>query len=133
MRRLSPPSPVTSPGCAGWVPLLPATGSTRSTAHLCSPSSCRLPPARRKRLRSLAADSLPLRVVSVQPLAPVLRHAAAFPPLPHLLAGAPHDALASEHVARCLEPVALLCQLEGSGASLLGWLRCRWTCTQVWW
>lgn len=86
-----------------------------------------------KQLRSLASDSLPLRVVAVQPLAPVLRHAAAFPPLPHLLAGAPHDALASEHVARCLEPVELLCQLEGSGASLLGWLRCRWTCTQVWW
>ncbi len=71
-----------------------------------------------KRLRSLASDSLPLRVVAVQPLAPVLRHAAAFPPLPHLLAGAPHDALASEHVARCLEPVELLCQLEGSGACL---------------
>lgn len=75
---------------------------------------------RSKRLRSLASDSLPLRVVSVQPLAAVLRHAAAFPPLPHLLAGAPRDALASDHVARCLQPVELLCQLEGSGGRLGG-------------
>ncbi|PRW05744.1 nucleolar 6, partial [Chlorella sorokiniana] len=80
-------------------------------ARLCEAAAERLS----KRLRSLASDSLPLRVVAVQPLAPVLRHAAAFSPLPHLLAGAPRDALASEHVARCLEPVELLCQLEGSG------------------
>ena len=73
------------------------------------------PPLRSKRLRSLVSESLPLRVVAVQPLAPVLRHAAAFPPLPHLLAGAPRDALAGEQVARCLEPVELMCQLEGSG------------------
>ncbi|KAL4426966.1 hypothetical protein ABPG77_009527 [Micractinium sp. CCAP 211/92] len=80
-------------------------------ARLCEGAAERLG----KRLRSLASDSLPLRVVSVQPLAAVLRHAAAFPPLPHLLAGAPRDTLASDHVARCLQPVELLCQLEGSG------------------
>jgi uncharacterized protein (DUF2249 family) len=69
---------------------------------------------RSKRLRSLPSDTLPLRVVAVQPLAPVLRHAAAFPPLPQLLAGAPADAV-RDHAARCLQPVELLCQLEGSG------------------
>ena len=68
-----------------------------------------------KQLRALASDSLPLRVVATQPLCPVLRHAAAFPPLPHPLAGAPEDALQGNHVARCLEPVEVLCQLEGSG------------------
>ena len=54
-------------------------------------------------------------MMAVQALAPVLRHTAAFPPVPHLLAGAPRDALAGDHVARCLDPVELLCQLEGSG------------------
>lgn len=82
-----------------------------AAAALCEAAAERLG----KRLRSLASDSMPLRVVAVQSLAPVLRHAAAFPPLPHLLAGAPQDALATDHVARCLEPVELVCQLEGSG------------------
>lgn len=59
----------------------------------------------------------------MQPLAAVLRHAAAFPPLPHLLAGAPRDTLASDHVARCLQPVELLCQLEGSGGGQGGGAR----------
>jgi U3 small nucleolar RNA-associated protein 22 len=66
-----------------------------------------------KRLRGL--QGLTLRVVATQALAPALRRAAAFPPLPHPLAGAPADALASDHVARCLPAVPLLCQLEGSG------------------
>ena len=92
------------PAVADWLTRLYPPASPSAARPLCS-----------KRLRSLASDSLPLRVVAVQPLAPVLRHAAAFPPLPHLLAGAPRDALASDHVARCLEPVELLCQLEGTG------------------
>jgi len=85
-------------------------------ARLCEAAAGRLG----KRLRTL--DGLTLRVVATQPLAPVLRHADAFPPLPHELAGAPQDSLAktrSDHgegrVPRCLPAVELLCQLEGSG------------------
>lgn len=69
-----------------------------------------------KRLRTL--DGLTLKIVGTQPLAPVLRHAAPFPPQPHLLAGAAHaDVLDpdSESIPRCLPAVEILCQLEGSG------------------
>lgn len=69
-----------------------------------------------KRLRTL--DGLTLKIVGTQPLAPVLRHAAAFPPQPHLLAGAAHADVFdpdSESIPRCLPAVEILCQLEGSG------------------
>jgi U3 small nucleolar RNA-associated protein 22 len=73
-----------------------------------------------KQLRSVGGgeQELPLRIVTVQPLAATLRHAAVFPPLPHQLAGAAAaDAGRAERdqVPRCLEPVELLCGLEGSG------------------
>lgn len=72
-----------------------------------------------KRLRAL--NDLTLRVVSTQPAAPVLRHAAVFPPLPHpLAAGGPTSKIADlEHqgssIPRCLPAVDIFCQLEGSG------------------
>ena len=69
-----------------------------------------------KQLRGLSGAAL--RVVATQPLGAVSRGAATFPPLPQRLAGAPQDALASDHVARCLEPIEVLCQLEGSGEVL---------------
>eukprot|EP00887_Chlorella_sp_A99_P002636 scaffold6.g2636.t1 len=83
--------------------------SDAAAVRLCEAATERLC----KRLRALGGASL--RVVATQPLAAVARRAAAFPPLPHRLAGAPEEALASEHVARCLDPVEVLCQLEGSG------------------
>jgi U3 small nucleolar RNA-associated protein 22 len=79
-----------------------------------------------KKLRAL--DGLPLKIVGTQPLAPVLRHADVFPPLPHLLVGAAASVdLTDDHtttypssstsstIPRCLPAVELLCQLEGSG------------------
>ena len=69
-----------------------------------------------KRLRTL--DGLTLKIVGTQPLAPVLRHAAVFPPQPHLLAGAAHADVFdpdSESIPRCVSAVEVLCQLEGSG------------------
>jgi hypothetical protein len=65
-----------------------------------------------KQLRS--ASSLPLKIVAVQPLSAAARHTAAFPPLPHPLAGGPH-ADPSGCLARCLDTMDLLAQLEGSG------------------
>lgn len=73
-----------------------------------------------KQLRGLS--DVTLRVVSTQPLAPVLRHAAPFPPIPNTLAGAPLTALPASArgstpapVPRCVEPLEVACQLEGSG------------------
>ena len=66
-----------------------------------------------------AASALPLRVVSVQPLSAALRDTAAFPPLVHPLATAKLSGGADGgdlgRVPRCLEPLELLVQLEGSG------------------
>lgn len=73
-----------------------------------------------KQLRALG--SLPLKVVGVQPLSAAARHTAAFPPLPHPLIGGGASAANGSaggkigRVARCLEPVDVLVQLEGSGA-----------------
>ncbi|GAB4820593.1 hypothetical protein N2152v2_007639 [Parachlorella kessleri] len=84
-------------------------------ARLCEAATDRLS----KQLRGLA--DVTLRVVSTQPLSAVSRHTAVFPPLPHLLAGAPHSALPpspnpkAPAVPRCLDPVEIICQLEGSG------------------
>jgi U3 small nucleolar RNA-associated protein 22 len=67
-----------------------------------------------KRLRSL--QGLVLKIVGTQPLAPSLRHAAVFPPQPHVLAGAPSSGKDSTSaVPRCLPAVEMLCQVEGSG------------------
>lgn len=72
-----------------------------------------------KQLRSL---SLALVITAVQPMSAVSRRVAAFPVEAHLLAGA--SALASAHlqkVPRCLQPVELLVQLEGSGEAMVYW------------
>lgn len=66
------------------------------------------------------APPRPRQVVSTQPLSAVSRHTAVFPPLPHLLAGAPHASLPpaggkAPVVPRCLDPMEIVCQLEGSG------------------
>jgi U3 small nucleolar RNA-associated protein 22 len=73
-----------------------------------------------KRLRAMDDANLPLKVISAQPLSPVSRHAAVFPPLPHPLAGAStatvKESLADDGVIpRCLEPIEILCKLEGTG------------------
>jgi len=57
-----------------------------------------------------------LRVLAVAPAAAALRHTAAFPPLPHPLAGGAAGGAAGAAVPRCLEPLEVLVQLEGSGA-----------------
>ncbi len=67
-----------------------------------------------------ATSALPLRVVAVQPVSAALRDTTAFPPLPHPLATANLGAAARGdlgRVPRCLEPLELLVQLEGSGLS----------------
>ena len=67
-----------------------------------------------------ATSALPLRVVAVQPVSAALRDTAAFPPLLHPLATANLGAAARGdlgRVPRCLEPLELLVQLEGSGLS----------------
>ena len=69
-----------------------------------------------KKLRSL--DGLILTIVGTQALAPVLRHAAVFPPRPHRLAGSLSGgvhATEGELIPRCPPAIELLCQLEGSG------------------
>jgi len=63
-----------------------------------------------KQLRS--AESLPLKIVAVQPLSAAARHTAAFPPLPHPFAGGQRS---WAKIGRCLETIDLLAQLEGSG------------------
>lgn len=50
----------------------------------------------------------------MQPLSAAARHTTAFPPLPHPLAGDPH-ADPPGRLARCLDTIDLLAQLEGSG------------------
>ncbi|KAK9799804.1 hypothetical protein WJX73_000582 [Symbiochloris irregularis] len=66
-----------------------------------------------KQLRSLP---LALVITAVQPRSPAARRTAAFPPEAHPLAGAPAEACAHVlKVPRCLQPVELLVQLEGSG------------------
>ncbi|KAK9832639.1 hypothetical protein WJX81_006336 [Elliptochloris bilobata] len=64
-----------------------------------------------RQLRGLSGVAL--RVLAVAPAAAALRHTAAFPPLPHPLAGGAGDDVSG--VPRCLEPLELLVQLEGSG------------------
>lgn len=68
-----------------------------------------------KQLR--AASSLPLKVVAVQPLSAAARHTAAFPPLPHALAGGQRSDPGAP-LPRCLGTIDLLAQLEGSGEVL---------------
>ena len=64
-----------------------------------------------KQLRNLTG--LALRPMAVQPLSPAARNTAAVRPLPHPLAG---GAPAKDgRLARCLDPIELLVQLEGSG------------------
>ncbi len=70
-----------------------------------------------RQLRGLSGVAL--RVLAVQPAAAALRHTAPFPPLPHPLAGGgggAGGAARGDGVPRCLEPLELLVQLEGSGA-----------------
>eukprot|EP00884_Botryococcus_braunii_P010162 jgi/Botrbrau1/19147/Bobra.0077s0059.1 len=65
-----------------------------------------------KRLRML--EGLPLKAVAVTAMCPAARRTAAFPPLPHPLAGGP--AVSGDRpVPRCLEPIELAVKLEGSG------------------
>lgn len=53
------------------------------------------------------------QVIAVQPVGAACRHTSVFVPQPHPLAGGP--AAAAGPLARCLEPVEVLVQLEGSG------------------
>lgn len=69
-----------------------------------------------RQLRALSGVAL--RVLAVTPASAVLRHTAPFPPLPHPLAGGAGSA--DGGVPRCLEPLELLVQLEGSGAMATG-------------
>jgi len=68
-----------------------------------------------KILRSLDSESMTLTIVNVQPVAAVLRNAAAFPPVPHLLAGSSLADDTSDLIPRCPPAIEVLCQLEGSG------------------
>ena len=68
-----------------------------------------------KQLRSLSGVAL--KVVLVQPLSPLARHTSAFVPLPHPFAGGP--GARGVKVARCIDPLEVLVQLEGSGESQL--------------
>lgn len=82
---------------------------------------CFHPTASRSSCATYLCPSPWAQVVSTQPLSAVSRHAAVFPPLPHVLAGAPHAALPpqsnprSPTLPRCLDSVEIVCQLEGSG------------------
>ena len=58
-----------------------------------------------------------LKVVSVQPLSAASRHTSAFAPLPHPFAGGP--GARGVKIARCIDPLEVLVQLEGSGESPL--------------
>jgi len=64
-----------------------------------------------KQLRSLS--KLTLKVTALRPLSACIRHTSAFTPLPHPYAGG--AASASGRVRRCMEPILVLVQLEGSG------------------
>ena len=78
-----------------------------------------------KQLRSL---SLALGVVAVQPFGAAYRRTALFPPVPHPLAMADRQGLKDDDVIpRCLDPVEMLVQLEGSGVG-----SGRWIGMQVW-
>lgn len=66
-----------------------------------------------KQLKSL--DEVRPGVVGIQPVGAALRGTALFPPHPHPLAGGP-PSRGDDVVGRCLAPVELLVQLEGSGA-----------------
>ena len=66
-----------------------------------------------KLLRSL---TLALDIVAVQPISAASRRTALLPPAPHPLATAEPPRLGEKDaVQRCLEPVEVLVQLEGSG------------------
>jgi hypothetical protein len=56
-----------------------------------------------------------LQVTTVQPLAATLRHTAPFFPQPHPLAGGPAAGAGLPSLPRCLAPLDLMVQLEGSG------------------
>eukprot|EP00798_Chlamydomonas_sp_ICE-L_P031575 gene31575-6769_t len=68
-----------------------------------------------KQLRSL--DSLALKVVGVQPISAVNRQTVPFFPRPHPLAGGAGMGELEDGASlpRCLEPISILVQLEGSG------------------
>jgi U3 small nucleolar RNA-associated protein 22 len=67
-----------------------------------------------KQLRALS--DVALKVVGVQPLSAVTRHTPGFYPQPHPLAGGSLGALQEGgEVPRCVEPLEVLVQLEGSG------------------
>lgn len=67
-----------------------------------------------KQMRSLT--SLTLKVVSVTPLTSIALQTVATTPLPHPFAGGSKSQTGSG-VARCLDPIELFVQLEGSGTS----------------
>ena len=66
-----------------------------------------------KMLKSL--DEVTLGVVNTQPVSDVLRSTSVFPPFMHELAGAVSHPERSNLIPRCLKPIEILCQLEGSG------------------
>lgn len=67
-----------------------------------------------KRLRLL--EDIPLRISSVQPLDPAFRHTAVFPPEPHPLFYKKGITEKMPKLAsRCIQPLKVMIQLEGSG------------------
>jgi U3 small nucleolar RNA-associated protein 22 len=69
-----------------------------------------------KQLRGLT--DVALKVVGVQPLSAASRHTPGFYPRPHPLAGGGRGLEGGGDVARCLEPLEVMVQLEGTGKSL---------------
>lgn len=72
-----------------------------------------------KQLRAL--EGMALKAIGFQPISAVTRQTCVFFPDPHPLAGG--AAGAGDEVARCLEPVEVLVQLESSGEGYGGWLQ----------
>ncbi|MEW5301334.1 MAG: hypothetical protein WDW38_009543 [Sanguina aurantia] len=73
-----------------------------------------------KQLRGLSGVAL--KVMSVQPLSGSCRHTSPFSPQPHPLAGGGNaSASSASQLLRCMDPVEVLVQLEGSGV----WSRLR--------
>ncbi|KAJ0961338.1 hypothetical protein J5N97_000600 [Dioscorea zingiberensis] len=67
-----------------------------------------------KRLRNL--EEIPLRISSVQPLDPALRHTSIYPPVPHPLAFEKGvKPKPPKFATTCIQPLEVMIQLEGSG------------------
>jgi U3 small nucleolar RNA-associated protein 22 len=106
-------------GAPGGPPLEQPAGGGRPEGALdanASVTSFRLMEAAADKLSKQlrAVEDGALKVVGVQPISAFSRQTCAFFPLPHELAGG-QSAPSSQRLARCVEPVELLVQLESSG------------------